>query len=221
MPRSIFLDTKLRADFDAGTFAPLTDATLYGEDLGQSKVSESVAGTVAKSLSSVDAKDVLDRLLRNSTNVLVYPYVDVTSYVLRMNLPADVVTILPWSSPAAVTGIAEGPTGAMPADFWTKIGAVQSVLVNVLVCASQPSCLGQMIYKGLVALGTFLVNLAEAIVDWGMKAQEAAWEMVKQVTAVAAHVAEQLGCGLLPSPIRSAPVSASGETRQRYMPSPE
>ncbi|HYU06002.1 MAG TPA: hypothetical protein VEM77_02335 [Thermoplasmata archaeon] len=55
VPRSIFLDSKVRADFDAGTFAPLTDATLYGEDLGQSKVSESVAGTVAKSPSGVES----------------------------------------------------------------------------------------------------------------------------------------------------------------------
>ncbi len=69
--------------------------------------------------------------------------------------------IHPWAS------VTIGPTGAMPADFWTKIGASASTLVNVLVCASQPSCLGQMIYKGLVALGTFLVDLARAIVDWG------------------------------------------------------
>jgi len=50
VPRSIFLDSKLRKDFDAGTFAPFTDATLFGEDLGQSRVSESIAGTIAKSL---------------------------------------------------------------------------------------------------------------------------------------------------------------------------
>src|SRR3989454_663943 len=181
VPRSIFLDSKLRKDFDAGTFAPLTDATLYGEDLGQAKVSESVAGTIAKPLSGTDAYDVLSRLLRNTTNVLLYSYVDVTSYVVLMNLPADVVMILPWSSPATVTGIAEGPTGAMPADFWTKIGASASTLVNALVCASQPSCLGQMIYKGLVALGTFLVDLGRAIVDWGMKSLGALWNTVVAV----------------------------------------
>jgi len=47
-PRSIFLDSKLRKDFGGGRFAPLTDATLYGEDLGQAKVSETVAGTIAQ-----------------------------------------------------------------------------------------------------------------------------------------------------------------------------
>jgi len=132
---------------------------LYGENLSQSKVSESVAGTIATSLSGADAYDVLSRLLRNTTNVVVYSYVDVTSYVLLMNLPVDVVYILPWSSPATVTGIAQGPTGAMPSDFWQKIGAAASTVVNSLVVA------GQMVYKGLVALGTFLVNLAEAIAD--------------------------------------------------------
>ncbi len=178
VPRSIFLDSKLRADFDAGTFAPLTDATLYGEDLGQSKVSESVAGTIAKALSGVDAKNVLDRLLRNTTNVLVYSYVDVTSYVVLLDLPADVVKILPWAS------VSIGPTGAMPQDFWQKIGAAASTVVNSLVYV------GQMIYKGLVALGTFLVNLAEAIVDWGMKALGAVWNTI---VAVAQKAGEVLG----------------------------
>ncbi len=121
----------------------------------------------------------------------MYSYVDVTSYVLLANLPADIVKILPWSSPATVTGIAEGPTGAMPADFWTKIGAVASTLVNVLVCASQPSCLGQMIYKGLVALGTFLVNLAQAIVDWGMKQVGALWNNIVAVAQKAGEVLSQ------------------------------
>ncbi len=141
VPRSIFLDSKLRADFDAGTFAPLTYAPLYGQDLSKTSVSESVAGTIALSLCGADAYDVLSRLLRNTTNVVVYSYVDVTSYVLLMNLPADVVNILPWSSPATVTGIVEGPTGAMPADFWQKTGAAASTVVNSLVVV------GQMIYE--------------------------------------------------------------------------
>jgi hypothetical protein len=141
---------------------------LYGEDLGQTSVSESVAGTIAKSLTRAEAYGVLSRLLRNSTNVLVYSYLDVTSYVVLMNLPADVLKILSWSSPVSVTGIPEGPTGGMPADFWTKINAQASALVNALVCASQPSCLGQKIYKGLVALGTFHVDLGRAIADWRM-----------------------------------------------------
>ena len=70
----------------------------------------------------------------------------------------DVVRILPWA------GVASGPTGEMPQDFWQKIGAAASAVVNALVIV------GQLVYKGLVALGTFLVNLAEAVREWGMKA---------------------------------------------------
>ena len=92
--------------------------------------------------------------------------------------------IHPWAS------VTIGPTGAMPADFWTKIGASASTLVNVLVCASQPSCLGQMIYRGLVALGTFLVDLARAIVDWGMKQLGPLWNTI---VAVAQKAGEVLG----------------------------
>ncbi len=168
VPPSTFLDSKLRKDFDAGIFAPLTNAPLYGEDLSANNVSEAVAEMIALTLSGADARNVLDRRLRNGTNELVYTYVDVRSYVLLANLQADVVRIRPWSS----TGVAIGPTGAMPADFWQKIGATASAVVNSLVK------LGQMIYKGLVALGTFLVNLAAAIVDWGMKALGALWNAV-------------------------------------------
>src|SRR6266568_1306905 len=59
---------------------------------------------------------------------------DVTSYVVLMNLPADVVEILPWAS------VSIGPTGAMPQDFWQKIGAAASTVVNSLLVV------GQMIY---------------------------------------------------------------------------
>lgn len=57
---------------------------------------------IAKSLSGSNAKNVLDRLLRNTTNVLAYSYVDITSYALVANFPADVVRTLSWSS-AGVT----------------------------------------------------------------------------------------------------------------------
>jgi hypothetical protein len=170
VPRAIFLESKLKKDFDAGSYWPLADATLYGEDLGRADVSEGVAGTIAKSMSGSDAYNVLDRLLRNKTNANVYGYVDISSYAVASNLPADVVRILPWAN------VWNGPTGAMPADFWQKIGAAASTVVNALVYV------GQLIYKGLVALGTFLVNLAQAIADWGMKA------LGQMVTAAASAV---------------------------------
>ncbi len=40
----------------------------------------------------------------------------------------------------------------MPQDFCSKIGAIASTVVNTLVQ------FGQMIYKGLVALGTFVLH---------------------------------------------------------------
>jgi len=105
---------------------------------------------IAVSLAGSDAYNVLSRLLRNATDVQVYSYVDLTSYVLLANLPYDVVRILPWAK------VTNGATGAAPDGM--------PGFANVLVQ------LGQMFYDVLVALGTFLVNLAEAIVDWGMKA---------------------------------------------------
>ena len=167
---------------------PLAGATPYGEDLGQTKVSEAVAGTIAKSLSGVDAYDVLSRLMRNATNVVVYSYVDLTSYAVLANLPYDVVKILPWEK------VTSGATGAPPDGM--------PGFVNVLV---QP---GQMFYKGLVALGTFLVNLGEAIVDWGMKqlgplwnnivgVAQTAWRWLSdETTAAAQYVASALRDGL-------------------------
>lgn len=76
----------------------------------------------------------------------------------------------------------------MPQDFWSKIGAIASAVVNTLVQ------FGQMIYKGLVALGTFLVNLAQAIADWGMRAIGAVWNAAVQVAgAVASALSTAMG----------------------------
>ena len=180
VPRSIFLDSKLKADLvsgDASRQWPLADAPLYGEDLSQASVSESVMNVIALSLSGANAYNVLSRLLQNATNVQVYSYVDVTSYVLLVNLPYDVVRILPWAK------VTNGATGAAPAGM--------PGFVNVLVQ------LGQMFYDGLVALGTFLVNLAEAIVDWGMRALGAIWEKVVAVAQKAGEVFNQFVDGLV------------------------
>jgi predicted RNase H-like HicB family nuclease len=62
------------------------------------------------------------------------------------------VRILPWS------GVENGATGAAPEGFtdW---------FLNRLVEV------GQLLYKGLVALVSFLADLAAGIVDWGMRAE--------------------------------------------------
>ncbi|HYV08965.1 MAG TPA: hypothetical protein VEL81_05250, partial [Thermoplasmata archaeon] len=180
VPRSIFLDTKLKADFSAGSYAPLSSAPLYGDDLAKAEISDGVAGVVAATLTAAQAADVLNRLLRNASGGTAYSYVDLTSQALVANLPADVVRILPWQA------VTNGPTGAMPADFWSKIGAGASTVVNSLVA------LGQMVHKGLVALGTFLVNLGEAIADWGMRALGAVWNVVVTVAQKVAAAAASL-----------------------------
>jgi len=48
----------------------------------------------------------------------------------------DVVRVLPWAA------VSNGRTGTMPQDFWRKIGAAASTVVNTLVYV------GQLIYKG-------------------------------------------------------------------------
>ena len=75
----------------------------------------------------------------------------------------------------------------MPQDFWAKIGAIASTVVNTLISV------GQMIYKGLVALGTFLVNLAQAIADWGMRALGAVWNAAVAVAQKVGEALQQLG----------------------------
>jgi len=43
-----------------------------------------------------------------------------------------------------------------------------------------------MFYKGLVTLGTFLVNLAQAIVDWRIMQLGALWNTIQDVAQGAA-----------------------------------
>ncbi len=177
VPRSVFLDSKLKADFDIGNFNPLPNADVYGDDLSKASISDGVAAVIAGTLTWDQANDVLNRLLLNASGGSAHSYVDVTNTAFVANLPSDVVKILPWAA------VVNGPTGAMPQDFWSKIGAVASTVVNTLVVV------GQMIYQGLVALGTFLVNLAEAIADWGMRALGA---VINAAVAVAHKVANAL-----------------------------
>lgn len=157
VPRSVFLDSKLKADFGVGTCDPLCDAPLYGQDLSTASISDGVAGVVAKSLTADQASNILNRLLMDTSGSVTHSYVDVTSQVLAANLPLDVVRIVAWSS------VTSGPIGDMPQTFWQKVGAAMTTVVNTLVY------MGQLIYKGLVALATFIADLAQAIVDWGMK----------------------------------------------------
>ena len=158
VPRSVFLDTKLKADFDAGNYGYLPNAAVYGDDLSKASMSDGVAAVIAGTLRGDQAIYVLDHLLMNASGGWPHTYVDVTGQVLVANLPTDVVRIVPWEA------VVNGLTGDLPADLLQKIGAVATTVVNALVYV------GQLIYKGLVALGTFLVNLAQAIADWGMKA---------------------------------------------------
>jgi hypothetical protein len=180
IPRSLFLDSRLKADFDAGDHEPLANATLYGEDLGYANVSEGVAGVIARPLSGWSTNNVLDRLLRNATEVLVHEYVDITSYALLANLPADVVRILPW------TGVVNGATGAPPE-------GLEDWVVNSLVAIGEAfEKIGQLVYGGLVALGTFLVNLGQAIWNWGMGVAGTVSEAVGAVAQAAADLLSKL-----------------------------
>ncbi len=179
VPRSVFLDSRLKADFDVGNFNPLPNADMYGDDLAKASISDGVAAVIAGTITGSQASDVLNRLLLNASGGPAHSYVDVTNTALVANLPSDVVKILPWAA------VVNGPTGAMPQDFWSKIGAVASAVVNTLVQ------FGQMIYKGLVALGTFLVNLAQAIADWGMKALGAVWNAAVSVAQTAANLMQR------------------------------
>lgn len=74
---------------------------------------------------------------------------------LQADLPGGVVKILPWSPDTS------GPTGAALQDFRQKIGWAATELVNVLLKQ------GEFLYKGLVALASILVNVGEAIWEWG------------------------------------------------------
>ncbi len=152
VPRPVFLDSKLKADFDAGVFDPLPNADVFGNDLSKAPISAGVATTIAGRLRGDQAIDVLDRLLMNASGGWAHTNVDITGPVLVANLPADVVRIVPWAS------VTNGPTGDMPQDFWSKIGAVATTVVNALVYV------GQMIYEGLVALGTSVITTRLAFV---------------------------------------------------------
>ncbi len=55
----------------------------------------------------------------------------------------------------------------MPQGFWQKLGAAATAVVNAFVVV------GQLVYKGLVALGTFLAQPGESRSEMGDKSRRA------------------------------------------------
>ncbi len=157
VPRSVFLDSKLKADFST-SYYPLDSAPFYGDDPAKAQLSDGIAGLVGVSLTADQADSVLSRLLMNAAGSWTHTWYDITNVMFVANLPSDVVRIIPWQ------GVTNGPTRGPPQDFWAKFGSVISTVVNALIYV------GQLIYKGFVALVTFLADLAQAIWEWGIKA---------------------------------------------------
>ncbi len=158
VPESLFARSNLKARFVNGTTSPLGDATFYDGDATKATMSEGIAALIAAALSGYDAWVVLQYLLQDYQGTLIFQVVDVTGRVFGLNVPGDVIRVIPWA------GVSNGPTGEMPQNFWQKVGAVATTLLNSLVYV------GQLIYGGLIAIGSFLSDLGQAIYNWGMHA---------------------------------------------------
>lgn len=164
VPEAIFNNTYLRARLQSSQSWPLGQATFYDGDKSQAKMSEGIAGLIAGDLAGSDAWQVLQWLLQDSSGASAYQVVDVTGRVFALNLPQDVVRVIPW------VGFENSPTGDMP------VGSILGKIVNALVTV------GQLIYGGLVAVANFFVQLGQAIYSWGMVALGA---IINALTAVA------------------------------------
>ncbi len=181
VPRSIYVESKLRANLDAGETYPLSSTEFFGEDESEAEVSEAVAAVTAGKLSGYRTNRLLEYLLQNSTGDEVHEAVDVTSYVPLLNLPGDALQIIPWQ------GVTNSLTGDMPQGFWDWLGDLGNTIVNGLIAV------GQLIYGGLIAIGNFFVALGEAIVEWGMWLIGTYQEALQQVKQAIEKVGEVLG----------------------------
>ncbi len=150
------MDSMLKARLDANNTWPLDTTDFYAEDTTRADMSEAVTAATAGQLTGYRTYMLLQYLLQNTTGDVVYEAVDVTAYVPLLNLPADALNIVPWA------GVTNGPTGEVPSDFWGWLGGLFVGVVNGLLTA------GQLLYGGLIAIGTFFVALGEAIGAWGM-----------------------------------------------------
>lgn len=163
VPRALYLDSKLKDRIDRGYTWPLdaspdpTATKFFAEDTTRADISEAVTSVTAGPLTGYRTYWLLQYLLQNASGQYVLEAVDVTSYLPLINLPRDALNIILW------TGVVNGPTGALPADFWTKLTGAVTTLVNAIVY------IGQLLYKGLIAIAGFFVALGEAIADWGMR----------------------------------------------------
>ncbi len=189
VPRALYMESRLKDRIDRGYTWPLdtsTDPTatgFYAEDTAQADISEAVTSVTAGPLTGYRTYWLLQYLLQDASGAYVLEAIDVTAYVPLLNLPTDAVNVVPW------VGVTNGPTGAMPADFWTKMAAAVTTIVNAMLEV------GQLVYGGLMALAGFFVALGEAIVDWGMKLVgtfQAALGQIQQAVQRAGEVLSEL-----------------------------
>ncbi|MFQ5839032.1 MAG: hypothetical protein ACE5HJ_09690, partial [Thermoplasmata archaeon] len=143
---------------DGLTAGPLLEnAKVIWRDIG--KANEDALHTVINAgfLADEDWSTLAYMALKDIEGNAIAAFFDVTTYMPLIDLPTDALSIIPW---AGATG---GPAGTMSKGFRDWLGSIGTLVVTTFLDAAQ------LIYDGLVALGTFLVNLAEAIWEWGTR----------------------------------------------------
>ena len=127
-------------------------------------MSEHVERTISKSrVSPADALAILNLLLQNETDYLVYEYylAGRAGEAELLGLAQDILELIPFDGQA----FQNGPTGDMPKGFWDWLVSIFVTIVTFIVGV-------------IVAVVGFIAGLILLLVDWGMQLLGWLWENV-------------------------------------------
>jgi hypothetical protein len=151
-PWELYLSSFLYGRLQNSSREPFRDDTaFYGEDPDRPQVSYFVPGMIAGNLSGAEALQVLDWLTQNFTSATVYRFATPGTHVLLVGLPDDIVRLVPYEG-YEDSGQDPAPKGSI----WEKATQFFTDVANAIV-------------GGLLAIGSFLLGLIQAAVEWGLK----------------------------------------------------
>ncbi len=167
LPRSIALESKVNdtlMDLEHITeSSPLYQASFFATNDSASLSSNHIIAVISKNMTGAKAEELLDMMTHNATDARIGNDVTVsTEQQYLMHLPRDVLAYIPLLS------VTNSPVGDLPADFW---GHLWNTIVSV----------ADFIWRGLVAVASFMISLVVALVDIGVKWFQFVANVVEQV----------------------------------------
>jgi len=159
LPRSLALASQVNSTLanlqGIGQDDPLNGASFARTNASRAEASGHVIAVISKNLTGAKAEELLSKMTHNATGSRIGNNVTVpsTESLFLLHLPSGVLAMIPW------LGVSNSELGGQPhgsQSFWDWLC---NSVVDVV----------RFVWNGLVAVATFMRDIGNAIIDFGLK----------------------------------------------------